>query len=120
MTHFHRICYGNCALKYVTGVLVLRKVNFGGLKGQLNVIKANFRGLIVKIGNYRPFLLHRVYFHGVCHRNCALKYVGGILELRKLLFGGQKGQFDVKKASFRGLILKIGHYWPIMATTTHL
>ena len=57
MTYFHGICYGNCALKYVTEVLVLRKINFGGLKGQFNVIKANFRGLIVKIGNYRPFLL---------------------------------------------------------------
>ena len=61
MTHFHGICYGNCALKYVTGVLVLRKINFGGLKGQFNVKKANFTGLIIKIGNYRPILTTRAH-----------------------------------------------------------
>ena len=61
-----------------------------------------------------------VHFHIICHENCSLKYVGGILELRKLDFRGLKGQFDVKKANFRGLIVKIGHYWPIWATRTHL
>ena len=60
------------------------------------------------------------HIHGLCHGNCALRYVGGILELRKLDFRGLKGQFDVKKANFRGLIAKIGHYMPILATRTHL
>ena len=61
-----------------------------------------------------------VRFHGICHKNCALKYVGEILETRKLHFRGRIGQFDVKKANFRGLIAKIGHYRPILATRTHL
>ena len=59
-------------------------------------------------------------FHGLCHGNCALMYVGGVLELKKLIFRGLKGQFDVKKANFRGLIAKIGHYRPILATRSHL
>ena len=59
------------------------------------------------------------HFHGICHGNCALKYIGGILELRKIGFGGLKGQFNVKKANFRGLIAKIGHYRPIWATRTN-
>ena len=60
------------------------------------------------------------HFHGIGHGNCALSYVEGVLELRKLDFRGLKGQFDVKKANFRGLIAKIGHYRPILATRTHL
>ena len=60
------------------------------------------------------------HFHGLCHRNCAQRYVGGILELRKLGFRGLKGQFDVKKANFRGLIAEIGHLRPILASRTHL
>ena len=40
--------------------------------------------------------------------------------LRKLNFGGLKGQFDVKKANFRGLIAKTGHYRPILTTRTQL
>ena len=60
------------------------------------------------------------HFHGIYHGNCTLKYVGGVLELIKLDFRDLKGQFDVKKANFRGLIVKIGHYWPIWATRTHI
>ena len=60
------------------------------------------------------------HFYGLSHRNCALKYVGGILELRKLDFRGLKGQFDVKKANFRGLIAKIGNYRPILNSRTRL
>ena len=41
--------------------------------------------------------------------NCALKYIAGVLELRKLDFRGLKGQFDVKKANFGELIVKIGY-----------
>ena len=59
-------------------------------------------------------------FYGLCHGNCALMYVGGVLELKKLVFRGLKGQFDVKKAHFRGLIAKIGHYMAILASRTHL
>ena len=60
------------------------------------------------------------HFYGLSHGNCALKYVGGILELRKLDFRGLKGQFDVKKVNFKGLIAKISYYRPILTATTHL
>ena len=39
--------------------------------------------------------------------------------LRKLNFGSLKGQFDVRKANFKGLIAKIG-YRPILNTRTQL
>ena len=60
------------------------------------------------------------HFHGICHENCAPKYVEGILELRKLDFRGLKGHFNAKEANFRGLIAKIGHYWPILTTGTYV
>ena len=60
------------------------------------------------------------HFHGLCHRNCALRYIGGFLVLRKLDFRGFKGQLDAKKANFRGLIAKIGLFRPILASITHL
>ena len=60
------------------------------------------------------------HFYGLSHGNCALKYVGGILELRKLDFLGLKGQFDVKKVNFRGLTAIIGHLRPILASRIHL
>ena len=47
-------------------------------------------------------------------------HIGWILELRNLDFRGLKGQFDVKKANFRGLIAKIAHLRPILATRTQL
>ena len=47
------------------------------------------------------------HFHDLYHGNCALRYVGEILELKKLDFGGLNRQFDVKKANFRGLLSKI-------------
>ena len=58
------------------------------------------------------------HFFGVCHMNCALRYVGGVLELRK--FNGLKGQFDAKKVNFGGLIAEIGNYRPIFASAPHL
>ena len=61
-----------------------------------------------------------VHFHRICHDNCALNYVQGILELIKVYFKGLKDQFDVKKANFRGLIAKIGSCRPILTTRTHL
>ena len=60
------------------------------------------------------------HFHGKYHGNCALMNVGALLEFRKLDFKGLKGQLDLKGASFRRLIPKFGHYWPILATRTHL
>ena len=59
------------------------------------------------------------YFLGILHGNCDPRNVGGVLELGKLDCRGLKGQFDVKKANFRGLITKIGHYTPILASKTH-
>ena len=54
------------------------------------------------------------HFHDLCHGNCALKYIKGILELRKLDFEVLKGQFDVKKAKgLRGLKSKTGYLRPI-------
>ena len=48
-------------------------------------------------------------FLGICHENCDLRYVGEVLEFRKLDFRGLIVQFDVKMDNFRGLIAKIGH-----------
>ena len=59
-------------------------------------------------------------FHGLCHGNCVLKYVGGILELRKFDFRGLKDQFDFKKPILRGLTAKIGRHRSILASRTHL
>ena len=60
------------------------------------------------------------HFHGLCHRSCDLKYIAGVLELRKLDFMGLKCEFDVKKAHFRELIAKIGYLRPILTSRTHL
>ena len=54
MAHFHVLCHGN--LSYVRGVLEPRKLDFRGVKAQINVKKADFRGLIAKIGYLRPNL----------------------------------------------------------------
>ena len=43
-----------------------------------------------------------------------------VLELRKIGFRGLKGQFDVKKANFRGLIAKIGCLRPMLPYRTHI
>ena len=59
-------------------------------------------------------------FHGIFHGNCTLRYVGGVLMIIKLNFRGLKGQFDVKKANFRGIIAKFGRYGFILATRNHL
>ena len=60
------------------------------------------------------------HFLELGHGNCVLRYVGGALELRKLDFKGIKGQFNVKKANFRGLIAKIDYLRPILASKNHL
>ena len=61
-----------------------------------------------------------IHFHGIYHGEFDLRYVGGLLKFRRLDFGSLRGQFDVKKANFRGLIAKIGHYSPILASKTNL
>ena len=63
-------------------------------------------------------------FLELCYGNCGLMDYRGILQPRKLDFRGVKGQFDVKKANFRGLTAKIGYLrliftsrdrlWPIV------
>ena len=47
------------------------------------------------------------YFLGIFHENCDLRNIEGVLEFKKLVFSGLKGQFDVKKANFRGQIARI-------------
>ena len=42
--------------------------------------------------------------HELYHRNSAQRYVGRVLDNKKLDFRGLKGQFGVKKANFRRLI----------------
>ena len=53
MIHFHGICHGEIDLMYVGGFLKFGKLDFGSLK------KANFRGLMTKIGTYNPILVCR-------------------------------------------------------------
>ena len=55
-------------------------------------------------------------FQEICHRNCALGYVGRIFKLRKIEFRGLEGQFDFKNANFMGLIPKIGYFRPILTS----
>ena len=42
MAQFYGLYQGNCDLKYVRWIAVLRKINFRGLKVQLGVGKADF------------------------------------------------------------------------------
>ena len=60
MAHFCVFCSNNCALSYVENVLELRKLDFRGLKGQLDVKKTNFSGVIAKTGHLRPILASRI------------------------------------------------------------
>ena len=60
------------------------------------------------------------HFHGICHKNCILRYVEAFLDFSKLYFRDLKGQFDVKKTDFRGLIAKIGYLRPNLASRSHI
>ena len=60
------------------------------------------------------------HFHGIYHGNCVLRSLGGVLVLIKLDFRGLKGQFDVKKFNFRGLIDKIRYLRHIFPSATHI
>ena len=59
------------------------------------------------------------HFHVVCHGKYALKYVGGVLELRKLDFRGLKCQFNVKRPNLGAQKAKIGDLGPILDSRTH-
>ena len=48
MNHFNELCHMNCDIRYISGVLEIRKFDFSGIKDQLDVKNANFRGLIAK------------------------------------------------------------------------
>ena len=56
------------------------------------------------------------HFHVVCHENYALRYVGGVLEFRKLDFRGLKGQFDVKRPNLGAQKAKTGDLGRILAS----
>ena len=56
------------------------------------------------------------HFHVLCHGNHALRYVGGVLEYRKLDLRGLKCQFDVKMENLGLKKLKIGDLGPILAS----
>ena len=60
MVYFHGICHGKFDLTYVGGFPEFKKLDFRGLKGQVDVKKANFRGLIARIG-HRPILAFRTH-----------------------------------------------------------
>ena len=60
MAHFHELDHGNCVLQYVGGALELRKLDFRGLKGQLDVKNANSMGLIAKIRYLRPISTFKI------------------------------------------------------------
>ena len=80
-------------------------------------------GLFAKIGYLKPILASRTHlWPNFMDYAWELypKVFWMFLELRKLNFRGLKGQIDVKKANLRGLIARIGHYRPILATRTHL
>ena len=47
-------------------------------------------------------------------------YVGGVLKFRKLNLMVLRSQFDVTKVNFRGLVAKIGHLKPNLASRNHL
>ena len=123
MAHF--MCYALENVPWYVGVVLeLRKLDFRGVKGQINVKKSDFTVLIAKIDYLRPILTSTAHlwpiFMLLCHGNYALRYVGVVLELRKFDFRGFKGQINVKKADFRVLIAKIRYLRPILASTTHI
>ena len=71
---------------------------------------AIFRSFLAKIAYLSPILTSRHHFmnhfNELCHRNCDIRYISGVLEIRKFDFRGIKDQLDVKNGNFRGLIAK--------------
>ena len=80
MNHFHELYHKKCALRCIRGTLVLRKIDFRGLKGQFDVKNANFRGLTAKIGYLWPILAYRTHLWHI-FMDCVVGIVPyGILE----------------------------------------
>lgn len=60
------------------GVLKIIKLEFGGLKGQFDVTKVDFRGLKATNGYCRTILASRslfIHLHNLCHRDYVLRYI---------------------------------------------
>ena len=74
---------------YIGGTLELRKLDFRSFEGQFAVKNANFRELTAKIPQWMIFI-------DKARQILLLRYIRGILELKKLDFRGLKGRFDVK------------------------
>ena len=74
MAHIHRLCHENCVLRYVERILQLMKLEIRGLKGRFDVKKANFRGLLAKIGSLMP-----IWAFGIHKRPIFMIYVMGIV-----------------------------------------
>ena len=114
IANFHKFCHRNFAPKVFWRDSRAQKLDFRGLRSQFDAKKPNFRGLIGKIGNWRTILVTRPILLPI-----SMEYTIGILPsgiLRKLDFRDLKGQFDVKKASFRRLIAEIGYLRRILGT----
>ena len=93
MAHFYRLYHGNCALRFGGGIPELKKLDFRGLEGQFDAKKDNFRGQIAKNQQLRPILASRTHLcriYGLFHKNCSLRYVGNILELKNCISGVPK------------------------------
>ena len=55
MAHFHVVCHGNYALKYVEGLLEFRKLGFRDLKCQFDVKRPNLGLKKLKLGIWGLF-----------------------------------------------------------------
>ena len=123
MTHFHGICHGNWALKYVGGTLEPRKLSFKRLRDQFDIDNANFRGLITNIGHYRPiFATRTIYDPFSWNMSWKLdpKACWRDSKAHKITFEGAQRPIQCQKAYFRGLIAKINRCWSMLPTRTHL
>ena len=123
MANFHGIYHRNCSPRYVGVVLVLRKLGFRGFKGQFDVKKANFRGLIAKIGHYWPIQLpeptYSPFLQSMPQKlSPKVRWRGS--SSKKVKFWGSQRSIRYKKDQFQEFIAKMSHYRPILATTTHL
>ena len=75
MAKFHELCHSNCALRYFGLFLELIKLDFRGLKGQVDVKKAHFMGLFAEIGYLKPILASRKnLWPFVRHLDCAYQF----------------------------------------------
>ena len=66
MTHFHYLCHGKCALRYVGGFLEQIKLFSKRFNSTFDAKKAHFRGLIAKICYFGRFGHFWVKIHCMC------------------------------------------------------